>query len=159
MRYTVKRCFYPYGKNATNRKEMKIILDGKFPAIEVNRHLVLAQIDKEKPLGTPIYYLCIYLNYLDENDIDMLEAKMSDIQDFLQELYIDGLPYAGNGEPKSYTAILDYIEVLSKLYDNLTLRGYKLDESLYTRSQLMMLAPAPRKSVKTGHVISSLTVD
>ena len=86
MRYTVKRCFYPYGKNATNRKEMKIILDGKFPAIEVNRHLVLAQIDKEKPLGTPIYYLCIYLNYLDENDIDMLEAKMSDIQDFLQEL-------------------------------------------------------------------------
>ena len=155
MRYTVKRCFYPYGKNATNRKEMKIILDGKFPAIEVNRHLVLAQIDKEKPLGTPIYYLCIYLNYLDENDIDMLEAKMSDIQDFLQELYIDGLPYAGNGEPKSYTAILDYIEVLSKLYDNLTLRGYKLDESLYTRSQLMMLAPAPRKSVKTGHVIRS----
>lgn len=71
MRYTVKRCFYPYGKNATNRKEMKIILDGKFPAIEINRHLVLAQIDKEKPLGTPIYYLCIYLNYLDENGLNI----------------------------------------------------------------------------------------
>ena len=66
MRYTVKRCFYPYGKNATNRKEMKIILDGKFPVIEINRHLVLAQIDKEKPLGTPIY-----LNYLDENGLNI----------------------------------------------------------------------------------------
>ena len=71
MRYTVKRCFYPYGKNATNRKEMKLFLDGKFPAIEINRHLVLAQIDKEKPLGTPIYYLCIYLNYLDENGLNI----------------------------------------------------------------------------------------
>lgn len=79
MRYTVKRCFYPYGKNATNRKEMKIILDGKFPAIEVNRHLVLAQIDKEKPLGTPIYYLCIYLNYLDEKVLHTIMNVCSEI--------------------------------------------------------------------------------
>ncbi|WP_337756921.1 hypothetical protein, partial [Gemmiger sp.] len=78
---------------------------------------------------------------------------MSDIQDFLQELYIDSLPYAGKGAPCSYSAIQDYIEVLSKLYDNLSLRGYKMDESLYTRSQLMMLAPT--KGHKKAHVLDA----
>lgn len=132
---------------------MHIIVDGEFPAVEINRHLIMSQINKDKPISTPIYYLCIWLNYLDERSLDVLDAKMEDIQDFLQELYIDGLPYAGHGQPKSYSAICSYIESLSKLYDALTLRGYKLDESLYTRSQLMTLAPAPKTSRKKGSMI------
>ena len=132
---------------------MNLIVDDDIPNTEINRHLVLAQIDREKPLATSVYYLCIYLNYLDEHGLEAMDVKMSYIQDFLQELYIDGLPYAGKGKPCSYSAIQDYIEVLSKLYDNLSLRGYKMDESLYTRSQLMMLAPT--KGHKKAHVLDA----
>lgn len=150
MRFKVKKFLYPCGANG-ERKEMNLIVDSHFAAAEINRHLVFAQMDRDNPISTPIYYLCIYLNYLDEHGLEAMDVKMSDIQDFLQELYIDGLPYAGKGTPCSYSAIQDYIEVLSKLYDNLSLRGYKLDESLYTRSQMMMLAPA--KGRKKAHIL------
>ncbi|WP_300279532.1 tyrosine-type recombinase/integrase [uncultured Subdoligranulum sp.] len=150
MRFKVKKFLYPCGAN-DERKEMNLIIDEHFADAEINRHLVLAQMDKGKPISTPIYYLCIYLNYLDEHGLEAVDVKMSDIQDFLQEIYIDGLPYAGKGKPCSYAVIQDYIEALSKLYDNLTLRGYKMDESLYTRSQMMMLAPA--KTRKKAHVL------
>lgn len=150
MRFKVKKFLYPCGANG-ERKEMNLIIDNHFAAAEINRHLVFAQMDRGNPISTPIYYLCIYLNYLDEHGLEAMDIKMSDIQDFLQELYIDGLPYAGKGTPCSYSAIQDYIEVLSKLYDSLSLRGYKLDESLYTRSQMMMLAPA--KGRKKAHIL------
>ncbi len=150
MRFKVKKFLYPCGANG-ERKEMNLIVDNHFAAAEINRHLVFAQMDRGNPISTPIYYLCIYLNYLDEHGLEAIDVKMSDIQDFLQELYIDGLPYAGKGTPCSHSAIQDYIEVLSKLYDNLSLRGYKLDESLYTRSQMMMLAPA--KGRKKAHIL------
>lgn len=150
MRFKVKKFLYPCGAN-DERKEMNLIIDEHFADAEINRHLVLAQMDKGKPISTPIYYLCIYLNYLDEHGLEAVDVKMSDIQDFLQEIYIDGLPYAGKGKPCSYAVIQDYIEALSKLYDNLTLRGYKMDESLYTRSQMMMLAPT--KTRKKAHVL------
>ena len=150
MRFKVKKFLYPCGAN-DERKEMNLIVDEHFADAEINRHLVLAQMDKGKPISTPIYYLCIYLNYLDEHGLEAVDVKMSDIQDFLQEIYIDGLPYAGKGKPCSYAVIQDYIEALSKLYDNLTLRGYKMDESLYTRSQMMMLSPT--KTRKKAHVL------
>lgn len=153
MRFKVKKALYPCGTGNDSRKLINLIVDDDIPNTEINRHLVLAQIDREKPLATSVYYLCIYLNYLDEHGLEAMDVKMSDIQDFLQELYIDGLPYAGKGKPCSYSAIQDYIEVLSKLYDNLSLRGYKMDESLYTRSQLMMLAPT--KGHKKAHVLDA----
>ena len=131
MRFKVKKALYPHGTNNDSWQPMNLIVDDDIPCTEINRHLVLLQISKEKPLTTSVYYLCIYLNYLDEHGLEVMDVKMSDIQDFLQELYIDSLPYAGKGAPCSYSAIQDYIEVLSKLYDNLSLRGYKMDESLY----------------------------
>lgn len=153
MRFKVKKALYPHGTNNDSWQPMNLIVDDDIPCTEINRHLVLLQISKEKPLTTSVYYLCIYLNYLDEHGLEVMDVKMSDIQDFLQELYIDSLPYAGKGAPCSYSAIQDYIEVLSKLYDNLSLRGYKMDESLYTRSQLMMLAPT--KGHKKAHVLDA----
>lgn len=141
MRFKVKKALYPHGTNNDSWQPMNLIVDDDIPCTEINRHLVLLQISKEKPLTTSVYYLCIYLNYLDEHGLEVMDVKMSDIQDFLQELYIDSLPYAGKGAPCSYSAIQDYIEVLSKLYDNLSLRGYKMDESLYTRSQLKIVEP------------------
>lgn len=153
MRFKVHSCFYPCGKNKSNRKKIKIILDNGLPAIDINRHLIINQIDRETMIGTPIYYLCIYLNYLNEHGIEVADATMSDIQNFLQELYIDGLPYSGKGTPKSYSAISDYVEVLSKLYDSLTLRGYKLDDSFYTQTQYTVLAPVPRGERRKGRII------
>ena len=64
MRFKVKKFLYPCGAN-DERKEMNLIIDEHFADAEINRHLVLAQMDKGKPISTPIYYLCIYLNYLD----------------------------------------------------------------------------------------------
>ena len=52
-----------------------------------------------------------------------------------------------------YSTICDYVETLSKLYDALSLRGYQLDESLYTRSQKMMLLPESSTKYRKGHVI------
>lgn len=58
MRFKVKKFLYPCGAN-DERKEMNLIIDEHFADAEINRHLVLAQMDKGKPISTPIYYLCI----------------------------------------------------------------------------------------------------
>lgn len=113
----------------------------------------MAQFNRSKPLGTTVYQLCIYLNYLDLHGLEAVDATMDIIYNFLCELYVDGLSYAGDGTPKSYSTICDYVETLSKLYDALSLRGYQLDESLYTRSQKMMLLPESSTKYRKGHVI------
>lgn len=141
MRYTVDYARYPHGKNNSIETRMRLIFDDGLPATELNRHLVMAQFNRSKPLGTTVYQLCIYLNYLDLHGLEAVDATMDIIYNFLCELYVDGLSYAGDGTPKSYSTICDYVETLSKLYDALSLRGYQLDESLYTRSQKMMLLP------------------
>lgn len=138
MRYTVGYCLYPHGQNDTTETRMRIIFDDGLPATELNRHLVMAQFNRDKPLGTTVYQLCIYLNYLDMHGLEAVDATMDMIYDFLCELYVDGLPYGCNNEPKSYNTICDYVETLSKLYDTLALRGYHLDSSLYTQTQKMM---------------------
>ena len=86
MRFKVKKALYPCGTNNDSWQLMNLIVDDDIPSTEINRHLVLAQIDREKPLATSVYYLCIYLNYLDEHGLEAMDIKMSDIQDFLQEL-------------------------------------------------------------------------
>lgn len=153
MRFTVGYCLYPHGKNNSIETPMRIILCDGIAAAEINRHLVLAQINKDKPLSTPVYQLCIYLNYLDTLGLGATDATMDIIYDFLSVLYVDGLPYAGDGAPRSYTAICNYVTVISKLYDSLAIRGYMLDDSLYTRSQKMMLFPDQKEKHRKGHVI------
>lgn len=153
MRYTVDYARYPHGKNNSIETRMRLIFDDGLPATELNRHLVMAQFNRSKPLGTTVYQLCIYLNYLDLHGLEAVDATMDIIYNFLCELYVDGLSYAGDGTPKSYSTICDYVETLSKLYDALSLRGYQLDESLYTRSQKMMLLPESSTKYRKGHVI------
>ena len=153
MRYTVGYCLYPHGQNDTTETRMRIIFDDGLPATELNRHLVMAQFNRDKPLGTTVYQLCIYLNYLDMHGLEAVDATMDMIYDFLCELYVDGLPYGCNNEPKSYNTICDYVETLSKLYDTLALRGYHLDSSLYTQTQKMMLLPDPKTKRRKGRVI------
>lgn len=152
MRYKVDLVQYPVGANATDRKAMNLITDNGYPAVDINRHLILAQVDRERPITTNIYYLCNYLNYLNEHHIEPADATMVTITDFLCELYCDGLPYSGNGDPKSYSAICDFVEVIAKLYDSLILRGYDVDVSLFTKTQQMLLAPDPKTSRHRGKV-------
>lgn len=85
--------------------------------------------------------------------LEAVNATMDNLYNFLCELYIDGLPYGCNKAPKSYNTICDYVDTLSKLYDMLALRGYPLDDSLYTRSQKMMLLPDPKTKRRKGRVI------
>lgn len=153
MRYTVGYCLYPHGKDDSVETRMRLIFDDGLPATELNRHLVMAQLNRSKPLGTTVYQLCIYLNYLDMRGLKAVDATMDIIYAFLCELYVDGLPYAGDGTPKSYNTICDYVETLSKLYDMLSLRGYSLDDSLYTRSQKMLLIPEPTAKRRKGRVV------
>lgn len=158
MRFTVGYCLYPHGKNNSIETPMRIILCDGIAAAEINRHLVLAQINKDKPLSTPVYQLCIYLNYLDTLGLGATDATMDIIYDFLSVLYVDGLPYAGDGAPRSYTAICNYVTVISKLYDSLAIRGYMLDDSLYTRSQKMMLFPDQKEKHRKGHVVKRANI-
>lgn len=113
MRYTVGYCLYPHGKDDSVETRMRLIFDDGLPATELNRHLVMAQLNRSKPLGTTVYQLCIYLNYLDMRGLKAVDATMDIIYGFLCELYVDGLPYAGDGTPKSYNTICDYVETLS----------------------------------------------
>ena len=80
MRFKVKKALYPCGTGNDSRKLMNLIVDDDIPNTEINRHLVLAQIDREKPLATSVYYLCIYLNYLDEHGLEAMDVKMSDME-------------------------------------------------------------------------------
>lgn len=153
MRYTVGYCLYPHGQNDAIETRMRIIFDDGLPATELNRHLVMAQFNRDKTLGTTVYQLCIYLNYLDMHGLEVVDATMDMIYDFLCELYVDGLPYGCNNEPKSYNTICDYVETLSKLYDTLALRGYHLDSSLYTQTQRMLLLPDPNTKRRKGRVV------
>ena len=153
MRFTVGYCLYPHGENNSIETRMRLIFDDGLPATELNRHLVMAQLNRDKPLGTTVYQLCIYLNYLDMRGLEAVNATMDNLYNFLCELYIDGLPYGCNKAPKSYNNICDYVDTLSKLYDMLALRGYPLDDSLYTRSQKMMLLPDPKTNRRKGRVI------
>ncbi len=65
-----------------------------------------------------------------------MDVKLNDIQKFLNVLCTDGLPYAGKGKPCSITVIHDYIDAISKMYDGLVFTGYRLEDSMYTPSQL-----------------------
>lgn len=150
MRYGVHLVQYPVGTNATDRKAMNLIIDNGYPAVDINRHLILEQVDRERPITTNIYYLCNYLNYLSEHNIEPADVTMAVVTDFLCELYCDGLPYSGSGDPKSYSAICDFVEVIAKLYDSLILRGYDVDVSLFTKTQQMLLAPDPKTSRRKG---------
>ena len=153
MRFTVGYCLYPHGENNSIETRMRLIFDDGLPATELNRHLVMAQLNRDKPLGTTVYQLCIYLNYLDMRGLEAVNATMDNLYNFLCELYIDGLPYGCNKAPKSYNNICDYVDTLSKLYDMLALRGYPLDDSLYTRSQKMMLLPDPKTNRRKGRIV------
>lgn len=153
MKYTVNYGLYPHGKDDSIETRMRLIFEDGLPATEINRHLVLAQIDKSKPLSTPVYQLCIYLNYLALRDMYVTDATMNFIYDFLCELYIDGLSYAGDGTPRSYASICQYVEVLSKLYDSFTLRGHPLDESLYLRLPQMILLTDKKDTRRKGRVV------
>lgn len=153
MRFTVGYCLYPHGENNSIETRMRLIFDDGLPATELNRHLVMAQLNRDKPLGTTVYQLCIYLNYLDMRGLEAVNATMDNLYNFLCELYIDGLPYGCNKAPKSYNTICDYVDTLSKLYEMLALRGYPLDDSLYTRSQKMMLLPDPKTNRRKGRAI------
>ena len=97
MRYTVGYCLYPHGQNDTTETRMRIIFDDGLPATELNRHLVMAQFNRDKPLGTTVYQLCIYLNYLDMHGLEAVDATMDMIYDFLCELYVDGLRFLYKG--------------------------------------------------------------
>lgn len=136
MRFTVGYCLYPHGENNSIETRMRLIFDDGLPATELNRHLVMAQLNRDKPLGTTVYQLCIYLNYLDMRGLEAVNATMDNLYNFLCELYIDGLPYGCNKAPKSYNNICDYVDTLSKLYDMLALRGYPLDDTIFTNSSL-----------------------
>lgn len=153
MRYTVGYCLYPHGKDDSIETPMRIILCDGIAAAEINRHLVLTQLNKDRPLSTPVYHLCTFLNYLDANDISVIDATMDMIYSFLTDLYIDGLPFAGDGMPRSYTTICKYVDALSKLYDSLAIRGYMLDSSLYTSSQKMMLFSETKHPRRSGHIV------
>ena len=104
MRYTVDYARYPHGKNNSIETRMRLIFDDGLPATELNRHLVMTQFNRSKPLGTTVYQLCIYLNYLDLHGLEAVDATMDIIYNFLCELYVDGLSYAGDGTPKSYSS-------------------------------------------------------
>lgn len=64
MRFTVGYCLYPHGENNSIETRMRLIFDDGLPATELNRHLVMAQLNRDKPLGTTVYQLCIYLNFV-----------------------------------------------------------------------------------------------
>lgn len=52
MRFKVKKALYPHGTNNDSWQPMNLIVDDDIPCTEINRHLVLLQISKEKPLTT-----------------------------------------------------------------------------------------------------------
>ena len=135
MRFSVKSCLYSFGYRK-HRERIKIIVDGVRPVFEVNRYFVLEQIGRGGQTSASIYHVCIYLNYLDSFGIDYIDVKLDDIQKFLNVLYTDGLPCAGKGKPCSLTVIHDYIDAISKMYDGLVFTGYRLEDSMYTPSQL-----------------------
>lgn len=117
MRFTVGYCLYPHGENNSIETRMRLIFDDGLPATELNRHLVMAQLNRDKPLGTTVYQLCIYLNYLDMRGLEAVNATMDNLYNFLCELYIDGLPYGCNKAPKSYNNICDYVDVIISVQD------------------------------------------
>lgn len=63
MRFTVGYCLYPHGENNSIETRMRLIFDDGLPATELNRHLVMAQLNRDKPLGTTVYQLCTYLEH------------------------------------------------------------------------------------------------
>lgn len=75
MRYTVDYARYPHGKNNSIETRMRLIFDDGLPATELNRHLVMAQFNRSKPLGTTVYQLCIYLNYLDLHGLEAVDSN------------------------------------------------------------------------------------
>lgn len=102
MRFTVGYCLYPHGENNSIETRMRLIFDDGLPATELNRHLVMAQLNRDKPLGTTVYQLCIYLNYLDMRGLEAVNATMDNLYNFLCELYIDGLPHWQQRKPSRF---------------------------------------------------------
>lgn len=60
-----------------NSKKFYIILDGKRPAKDVNRQLIIQQTSRSRPSSIDAYRLCAYLNALDADSLDPLDADLN----------------------------------------------------------------------------------
>lgn len=87
MRFTVGYCLYPHGENNSIETRMRLIFDDGLPATELNRHLVMAQLNRDKPLGTTVYQLCIYLNYLDMRGLEAVNATIAEYWHFILQIH------------------------------------------------------------------------
>ena len=105
-----------------NSKKFYIILDGKRPAKDVNRQLIIQQTSRSRPSSIDAYRLCAYLNTLDADGIDPLDADLNYIESFLTKVY--------SYEQKSANVVRGYIQVIEKYYEGMARRHAGLHPSL-----------------------------
>ena len=148
MRFTVHEAILP-SSNTT----AYLILDHKIPDVAINRYVLLKQKGKTHLNTTKIYYLCVFLNYLDAVDLDVTSASLPTIEAFLSSMYTTGISCINRNQPVKYEVLCDYIEAISAFYEYWVLAGYPYDESLIHPSKAMYVPHngAPRK----GHVVSA----
>lgn len=119
-RYTVHHAHLP---NVDGTQACYLILDDRLPAVEINKALIVKDKEYARPSSTDHYYLCRFLNYLDDAGVGYLEAKMEQIHQFLVHIY--------SYENVSYGTLKKHIDVIGKLYETMAIIGKPLDPSLY----------------------------
>lgn len=131
-RYTVHRAKLPKEEGV---RDAFLILDDGLPATEINK-AILPDRDYQRPPSNDAYNLCKFLNHLDSQGIEYMNATMNDIYSFLK--------YYNRFCDWSYGTLTKYINVIGKLYETLAVLGFQLDPSLY--SPMRGTAPVSVKS-------------
>lgn len=155
-KYTVEKSLLPANKRLSER-ECYLILNNGIPEIDINR-VFINQVNKitkeEKRSGrcssTLQHQFCKFLNYLEENNINYINASLSDIEDFLCDLQLkDGI---------KNSTIHSYINIIVNIYEELYLRDYKLHSSLISYNAGLLIHKSKDRSVAKHTVINLLKV-
>lgn len=148
-RYTVEKATFK--ENSTEQK-LHVILDNGVPDILANQALLNKMRSGKNRLSnraentSSIYRWCKFSNYIWETKQKTYkEATMNDIYSFLCFLF--------NEKNFKYNNLISYISVLSQVYENLALRHYPIDKSLFRPTPAMVIRKSRNsKSQKLTYV-------
>lgn len=128
--YTVD---YGYKEDDAKRRYYIILYDG-IPIRYANSYLVKTQEKQGKSVSTDAYYLCDFLNTVENDGLSVHTIDLEYIRNYLSKKY--------NEDHKSASVVLGYIRAIEGYYEYMAKKNASMDPSLLIpRSGVVILYP------------------